>query len=375
MRRREVIAGPGGAACPLLVRAQQQTKLTLGWLDVRPGGPLREWVEGLRQLNRRSFIAFLGGALARSDDARSQEPRVPVIGFLHPGSSDQFAPLLDAFRQGLNDSGFVEGRNVAIEYRWADGQSARLPELAADLVRRRVSLIAATGGSVSAHAAKTATATIPILFIGGPDPVGDGLVSSLNSPNGNLTGMAMKTSELIPKRLQLLLELIPSTMKIALLTDPTGVGANEVAKDFEATARAFGRQPILINTSSDSDFEAAFVSAVEQWADGLLVAPSAFFTNRRSQIVALAARHALPAGYGWREFVEAGGLVSYGPSISWAYRQIGQYVSRILKGQKPGDLPVMQPTKFEFVINLKTAKGLGLNLPPTLLAIADEVIE
>jgi putative ABC transport system substrate-binding protein len=328
IRRREFIAGLGGAAWPLGVRAQQQTK-----------------------------------------------PTMPVIGFLNPGSADRFAPFLDAFRQGLNDGGYVESRNVVIEYRWANGQTARLPELAADLVRRRVSLIAATGGSVSAHAAKTATTTIPVLFIGGPDPVGDGLVSSLNSPNGNLTGMAMKTSELIPKRLQLLLELIPSAMKTALLTDPTGVGADEVAKDFEATARAFGKQPILINATSEADLEAAFVSVVQQRVDGLLVAPSAFFTNLRSQIVAFAARRALPTGYGWREFVEAGGLVSYGPSISWAYRQIGDYASRILKGQKPADLPVVQPTKFEFVINLKTAKALGLNLAPTLLALADEVIE
>jgi putative ABC transport system substrate-binding protein len=321
------------------------------------------------QLNRRSFIAFLGGALAWSDDVRSQEPRVPVIGFLHPGSSDQFAPLLDAFRQGLNDggNGYVEGRNVAIEYRWADGQSARLPELAADLVRRRVSLIAATGGSVSAHAAKTATTTIPVLFIGGPDPVADGLVSSLNSPNGNLTGLAMKTSELIPKRLQLLLELIPGAMKIALLTDPTGVGADELAKDFEATARAFGRQPILLNTSSESDLEAAFASAAQHRADGLLVVPSAFFTNRRSQIVALAARHALPAAYAWREFVEAGGLLSYGPSIAWAYRQIGQYASHILKGQKPRDLPVQTPTTFERIINIRVAKALGLTIPRIVL--------
>jgi putative tryptophan/tyrosine transport system substrate-binding protein len=329
-------------------------------------------------MSRREFIAGLGGAAGWPLTAWAQQrttPPVPVIGFLHPGSSGQFAPLLNAFGQGLSDSGFVEGRNVAIEYRWADGQSARLPELAADLVRSRVSLIAAMGGSVSAHAAKTATTTIPVLFVGGPDPVGDGLVSSLNSPNGNLTGMAMKTSELIPKRLQLLVELIPSAIKLALLTDPTGVGADEVANDFEATARAFGKQPILLNTSSQSDLEAAFVLAVQQRADGLLVAPSAFFTNWRIQIVALAARHALPGAYAWREFVEAGGLVSYGPSISWAYRQIGQYASRILKGQKPGDLPVMQPTKFEFVINLKTAKALGVDLPPTLLAIADEVIE
>jgi putative ABC transport system substrate-binding protein len=327
------------------------------------------------QLNRRSFIAFLGGALAWSDDVRSQEPQVPVIGFLNPGSSDQFARLLDAFRQGLNEAGYVEGRNVAIEYRWADGQSARLPELAADLVRRRVSLIAATGGSVSAHAAKTATTTIPVLFIGGPDPVGDGLVSSLNSPNSNLTGVAMKTLELLPKRLELLLELIPDAMKIALLLDPAGVDADAIAKDFEATTCAFGRQPILLKTSAESDLEAAFVSAVQQRADGLVVVANAFFTNRRSQVVALAARHALPAAYAWREFVEAGGLLSYGPSIAWAYRQIGQYASRILKGEKVRDLPVQTPTRFESIINRRVAKALGLTIPRIMLARADEIIE
>jgi len=320
------------------------------------------------QLNRRSFIAFLGGALAWPDDVRSQEPQVPVIGFLNPGSPDRFARLLDAFRQGLNDGGYVEGRNVAIEYRWAVGQSPRLPELAAELVRRRVSLIATTGGSRAARAAKTATTTIPILFIAGPDPVADGLVPNLNSPDGNLTGVAMRTSELIPKRLELLLELIPDAMKIALLLNPPGLDADAIAKDFEATTRAFGRQPILLKTSAESDLEAAFVSAVQQRADGLVVAANAFFTNRRSEIVALAARHALPAAYGWREFVEAGGLLSYGPSIAWAYRQIGQYASRILKGEKVRDLPVQTPARFEQLINLRVANALGLTVPRIMLA-------
>jgi putative tryptophan/tyrosine transport system substrate-binding protein len=327
------------------------------------------------QLNRRGFIAFLGGALVWSDDVRSQEPRVPVIGFLNPGSSDQFKLLLDAFRQGLNDGGYVDGRNVAIEYRWADGQSARLPELAADLVRRRVSLIATTGGSRSAHAAKTAKATMPVLFIGGPDPVADGLVSSLNSPNSNFTGVAIKTSELIPKRVQLLIELIPGAMKIALLLNSDSIDADAVVKDFEATTRGFGRQPILFVTSSESDLEAAFVSAVQQRADGLLVHSDSSFTNRRSQIVALAARHALPAAYAWREFVGAGGLLSYGPSMAWAYRQIGQYAGRILKGEKPRDLPVQMPTRFELIINRRVAEALGLTIPRIMLAGADEVID
>jgi putative tryptophan/tyrosine transport system substrate-binding protein len=329
----------------------------------------------LDQLNRRSFIAFLGGALAWSDDVRSQEPRMPVIGFLNPGSSDQFARLLDAFRQGLNEGGYVEGRNVAIEYRWADGQSPRLPELAAELVRRRVSLIATTGGSRAARAAKTANATMPVLFIGGPDPVADGLVSSLNSPDSNFTGVAMRTSELIPKRQQLLLDLIPGITKIALLLDPNGADADALIADFEATARAFGRQPILLKTGVESDLEPAFASAVQQRVDGLLVAANPFFTIRRSQVVALAARHALPAAYAWREFVEAGGLLSYGPSVAWAYRQIGQYASRILNGEKVRDLPVQTPTKFELIINLRVAKALGLTIPRIVLAGVDEIID
>jgi putative ABC transport system substrate-binding protein len=300
---------------------------------------------------------------------------VPVVGFLNSGSLDRYRLLLDAFRQGLNDGGYVEGRNVAIESRWAEGQSARLPELAADLVRRRVSLIAATGGSASAHAAKAATATIPVLFIGGPDPVADGLVSSLNRPGGNLTGVGVNTSELMPKRVQLLLELIPSAAKIALLLKQDSIGADAGQREVEAAIRALGRQMILLKISSPSDLEAAFVSAVRQQADALFVTSNSLFTDRRVEIVALAARHALPAAYAWREFVEAGGLISYGPSVAWAYRQIGQYASRILKGEKPADLPVMLPTKFELILNLKTAKALGLTIPETLLATADEVIE
>jgi putative tryptophan/tyrosine transport system substrate-binding protein len=298
-----------------------------------------------------------------------------VIGFLNSGSLDRYRLLLDAFRQGLNDGGYVEGRNVLIESRWAEGLSARLPELAADLVRRHVSLIASTGGSASAHAAKAATTTIPVLFIGGPDPVADGLVSSLNRPGGNLTGVGVNTSELMPKRVQLLQQLVPNAAKIALLLNRDGVGADAGQKDVEAAIRSLGRQIIPLKVSSRSDLEAAFVSAVRQHADALLVTSSSLFMNRRVEIVALAARHALPAAYAWREFVEAGGLVSYGPNIAWAYRQIGQYASRILKGAKPADLPVVLPTKFHLVINLKTATALGLTIPETLLATADEVIQ
>jgi putative tryptophan/tyrosine transport system substrate-binding protein len=278
-------------------------------------------------MRRRQFIAGLGSAGLFPLPGLAQQPAVPVIGFLNSGSLDRYRLLFDAFRRGLNDGGYFEGRNVAIESRWAEGQSARLPELAADLVRRRVSLIAATGGSASAHAAKVATATIPVLFIGGPDPVADGLVSSLNRPGGNLTGVGVNTSELMPKRLQLLLELIPSAAKVALLQYREGVGGDAVQREVEAATHALGRQVIFLKISLRNELEAAFDSAVRQHADALLVTSNSIFTDRRVKIVALAARHALPAGYAWREFVEVGGLISYGPSVAWAYRQIGQYAS------------------------------------------------
>jgi putative ABC transport system substrate-binding protein len=326
-------------------------------------------------MRRRKFLAGLGSAVLLPLTGRAQQPPVQVIGFLNSGSLDRYRVLLDAFRQGLNDGGYVEGRNVAIVYRWAEGQSARLPELAADLVRRRVSLIAATGGSASAHAAKEATSEIPVLFIGGPDPVADRLVPSLNRPDGNLTGVGVNTSELMPKRVQLLLELIPSAAKIALLQNRQGVGANAVQREVEAATRALGRQMILLTISSRSELGAAFDSAVQQQADAILVSSNSLFTDRRVEIVELAARHALPAAYAWREFVDAGGLISYGPNVAWAYRQIGQYATRILKGAKPADLPVMLPTNYELVINLNTAKALRLAIPPDMLAIADQVIE
>jgi putative ABC transport system substrate-binding protein len=326
-------------------------------------------------LRRRHFIALLGGALAWSCRARAQEPALPVIGFLSSGSSASFQRHLDAFREGLKESGYVEGRNVAIEYRWADGQHARLPELAAALVRRRVSLIAATGGSVSAHAAKDATAAIPIVFIAGPDPVRSGLVQSINRPGGNATGVAMLTSQLIPKRVELLLELVPTAKIVAVFLNPAGVGADEVEKDVEAMIRGFGRQMVLVWVSPESDLEAVFASVVRQRADALLVSPNAYFTNRRAQIVALAARYALPGAYAWREYPEAGGLSSYGPSVVWAYHQIGEYAGRILKGAKPGDLPVQMPAKIEQIINIKAAKALGLTIPRITLARTHETIE
>ena len=326
-------------------------------------------------MRRRKFLAGLGSAVLSPLTGRAQQPAVQVIGFHNSGSLDRYRSLLDACLQGLNDGGYFEGRNVAIERRWAEGQPARLREMAADLVRRQVSLIAATGGSASAHAAKDATSEIPVLFIGGPDPVADGLVRRLNRPGGNLTGVGVNTSLLMPKRVQLLLELIPSAAKIALLQNREGVGAEAGQREVEAATHALGRQEILLTVSSLSELEAAFDSAVRQQADALLISSSSIFTDRRVEIVELAARHALPAAYAWREFVEAGGLISYGPNVAWAYRQIGQYASRILKGAKPADLPVMLPTNYEFVINLKTAKALGLAIPPDMLAVADQVIE
>jgi putative ABC transport system substrate-binding protein len=325
--------------------------------------------------NRRDFIALLGGALTCPRGASAQGPTAPMIGFLNSASPDPSARLLDGFHQGLNDGGYIEGRNVAIEYRWAEGQFARLPELAADLVRRQVALIAATGGIVSARAARSVTTAIPILFISGPNPVADGLVNSFSRPGGNLTGVAVQTSELLPKRLQLLASLAPGVATIALLVNPTDVAHEHEIRSIEAVTRAAGQQMVLLKASMESDFVPAFVSAVQQQTNALLVSANPFFTDKRAQLVALAARHALPAGYPWRQYADAGGLMSYGPSISGAYRLIGQLAGRILKGDKPSDLPVQTPTTFELIINLKTAKSLGLTVPPILSALANELID
>ena len=330
-------------------------------------------------MKRREFITLLGSVVASWPlGARAQQPAVPVIGFLNsasPGPSGTFRPLLDAFHQGLNETGYIEGRNVHIEYRWAGGQFARLPELAADLVARRVSLIAATGGAVSARAAKGATSTIPVLFIGGPDPVSEGLVTSINQPGGNATGVALRTLELMPKRLQVLRELVPRAAAIALLVNPTDVTNELEAKDVDAMMRAVGGHMVLLKATAENDFEQAFVSGIRQQADALLVSPNAFFTARCGQIVALAGRYGMPAAYPWREYVDAGGLMSYGSSIAGAYHQIGLYAGRIIKGEKPSDLPVHMPTNFELIINLKTAKALRLTIPRRLLAAATELIE
>jgi len=330
----------------------------------------------LDQLKRREFITLLGGAAAAWPiAARAQDLSVPLIGFLNSASPGPFARLTDAFRQGLRVGGYVEGRNVRIEYRWAEGEFARLPERAADLVHRRVSLIVATGGTVSARAAKEATATIPILFIVGPNPIGDGLVTSLNRPSGNATGVALYTSDLLPKRLEFLEKLLPRAARIALLVNPTDAAHEFETKYVEDAVRVTGQQMVLLKVSAERDFEPALVSAVQQRADALLVSANPFFTQQRAQLVALAARHAIPAGYPWREYTDSGGLMSYGPSIAGAYHLIGQYASRILNGEKPIDLPVQGPTSYELVINLKTAKALGLEVPPSLLAFAHEVIE
>ena len=327
-------------------------------------------------IRRREFIFTLGGAAAAwALAASAQRPNCPADRLSQQRLARPFARLVDAFRQGLREGGYVEGRNVTIEYRWAEGQFARLPELAADLVHRRVSLIVATGGTVSARAAKEATATIPILFIVGPNPIGDGLVTSLNRPGGNATGVALYTSELLPKRLELLEKLLPRAARIAVLVNPSDAAHELETKYVEDAMRVTGQQMVLVKASAERDFEPALVSAVQQRADALLVSANPFFTQRRVQLVALAARHAIPAGYPWREYTNSGGLMSYGPSIAGAYHLIGRYASRILNGEKPTDLPVQGPTSYELVINLKTAKALGLEVPPSLLAVADEVIE
>jgi putative ABC transport system substrate-binding protein len=326
-------------------------------------------------MKRREFIALLGGAAAAWPlEAGAQQPRMPVIGFLEIQSPKGWERYVAALRQGLKEVSFVEGQNLAIEYRWAENRTDRMPALAADLVRRKVNVIAATDGSASL-AAKAATSTIPIVFQTGADPVRLGLVDSLNRPGGNLTGFSNITPGLTAKRLGLLHELVPSAATIAVLIVPTGVNFQFVMKDLEEGRRALGLNLIILNVTSDEEIDAAFLSLVQQQAGALLLTDSILFNNRREKLVALAARHRIPAIYTFPEFAAAGGLMSYASSLADAYRQTGIYAGRILKGERPVDLPVLQPTKFEMVINLKTANALGVTVPPTLLAIADEVIE
>jgi putative tryptophan/tyrosine transport system substrate-binding protein len=324
---------------------------------------------------RRKFITLLGGVAAWPIAARAQQPNVPVIGFLNAGSPDAFTPFVAAFRQGLSEAGYVEGRNAAIEFRWSEGQYDRLPALVADLVRRRVAVVVVSGGAVSALAAKAATSTIPILFVVGEDPIKFGLVPSLSRPGGNITGITLFISTLMAKRFELLSEVMPSTSGILLLVNPKNPNAETDAKDMESAARTSGRELRVLNASTESEIDNAFATLVELRVGALLVGTDPFFYSRRDKFVALAARHGVPAIYFVREFTTAGGLMSYGPSFVGEWRQVGVYAGRILKGDKPSDLPVLQPSKFELVINLKTAKALGLQVPDKVLALADEVIE
>jgi putative tryptophan/tyrosine transport system substrate-binding protein len=326
-------------------------------------------------IGRRKFLATLLGSAAATWPLAAHTRKMPVVGFLNGGSPDGYAPWVAAFRQGLNEAGYVEGQNVAIEYRWAEGQNNRLPALAADLVRRQVAVIAATTSS-GAVAAKAATTTIPIVFEVGADPVELGLVRSLHRPGRNVTGVSNFSGLLAAKVFELLHGLIPNSSLIAVLVNPTSPNlAQSTTKAMQAAGRALGHQILVVNATTKGEIDAAFAALVQLRAGALAVGGDAFLNSRREQLVALAAWHGVPAAYPWPEYVTAGGLMSYGPSLVDAYRQAGVYVGLVLKGAKPADLPVMQPTKFKLVINLKTAKALGLAVPPTLLARADEVIE
>jgi len=330
------------------------------------------------RMKRRAFITLLGGAaVALPLAARAQQPAMPVIGFLDPRSLHYtVADQQRAFRQGLKDAGYVEGESVVIEYRWAEGQIDRLPALAAELVRRRVAVITTGGGPAAALAAKAATTTIPIVFVVGEDPVKLGLVASLARPGGNLTGINLVIGELTAKRLGLLRELVPGAARVAVLVNPANTAnAETTLRDVELAARAMGLQIQVIKASSSREIEAAFATFVGERPDALFVGNDAFLISRRVQLVHLATRHAIPATYTARDFAEVGGLMSYGSNITDAYRQFGVYAGRILKGAKPAELPVVQSTKFELVINLPTARMLGLTVPDKLIAAADEVIE
>jgi putative ABC transport system substrate-binding protein len=327
-------------------------------------------------IGRRELLAAVGGAAAAWPLAsRAQQPAMPLIGFLNSTSPSAWKPYVDAFRQGLNEAGYVEGRTVAIDYRWAEGRYKNLPVLAAELVRRKVTLMVATGGTATVLAAMAATKTIPIVFTSGVDPVEAGLVASLNRPGGNATGVNLFTSQMEGKRLGLLRELIPTATLIAVLLNPNSPPAATQLKNVQEAARALDQQIHILDAGNEAELEAAFATVRQIGAGALLVAADPFFNSRRTYIIALAARHAIPAIYEQREFVVAGGLMSYGTNFSDGYRQVGIYAARILKGERPADLPVMQSTKFEFVINLTSAKALGIVVPPMLSARADEVIE
>jgi putative ABC transport system substrate-binding protein len=326
-------------------------------------------------MNKREFIILLGGtAAAWPLAALAQQPAMPVIGFLNSGSPDMGSIGVVAFHQGLGEVGYIESQNVAIEYRWAEGHYDRLPALAADLVRRQVAVIAATAGG-SGKAAKAATATIPIVFSTGGDPIKEGLVTNINRPDGNATGVNSLLNAVEGKKLGLLHELIPAATLIAVLLNPANQSFDTQLNDVQEAARTISQQIRILRASSESEIDAAFATATELRAAGLVVGADAFFNDRRSQLAALALRHAIPAIFHVRGIAEAGGLMSYGTNFAENYRQVGVYTGRILKGEKPAELPVISSVKFNFVINIKTAKSLGLTIPPGVLAIADEVIE
>jgi putative tryptophan/tyrosine transport system substrate-binding protein len=328
-------------------------------------------------VRRRELITLLGGAAATWPVAvRAQQPAMPVIGFLGAGALDTYVLYLAAFRKGLGETGLVEGQNVAVEYRWADGQYDRMAELAADLVRRRVAVITVPGSPPGARAAKAATSTIPIVFSVGDDPVKLGLVASINRPEGNATGINFFTGELVAKRLALLRELVPGATRVAAFINPADASRAEVLRgDVEAAARTIGVQLQILNPSTNREIDAAFAAAVRERADALFVGPDAFYNSRRVQLANMASRYMMPTAFAVREYVDAGGLMSYGTNLADMYREVGVYTGRILKGAKPADLPVLQSTKFELVINMQTARMLGLAVPDKLLVAADEVIE
>jgi putative ABC transport system substrate-binding protein len=325
-------------------------------------------------MNRRELILMLGGAMTAARALRAQQKAMPVVGYLGSGSPNPNSPNVAAFRQGLGETGYVEGQNVAIEYRWAEGHYDRLPALAADLVARTVDVIV-TSSTPGIQAAKSATSTIPIVFFGGGDLVALGLVASLARPGGNLTGISIMSPELNPKRLDLLFQLVPQARMMALLVNPNRADTESVIGDVQEAARVTGVELHILKAGTEAEIDAAFATLVQLHAGGFVAASDPFFNSRREQLVALASRHAVPAIWEWREFAEAGGLISYGSSNTGMWRPVGMYVGKILKGAKPADLPIQQPTKFELVVNLKTAQALGLTVPPSILARADEVIE
>jgi putative ABC transport system substrate-binding protein len=326
-------------------------------------------------MRRRELITLLGGAAAWPLTARAQQPALPVVGFMSGRSPEDSAHVASAFRQGLADTGFIEGQTVKIEYRWANGDYDKLPALAADLVTRKVAVLVGVGGDVSAAVAAKATKTIPVVFGTGSDPVKTGLVASFSRPGGNVTGYTIWTNEMESKRLGLLRELVPRVPLIGILLNPRFPATQQQLVDLEPAAKAVNQKLFVARANDDAELDKALASFVEQRVGAFLVTAAPFFDARINRIVGFAAQKRLPAIYQFREYAAAGGLISYGPNVAESYKNAGTYVGRILKGEKPGDLPVMQPTKFDFVINLKTAKALGLTVPPTLLAEAGEVIE